>query len=160
MLLKLLSSAHSFNQVGAVPLDVEGCSGLAATTAAASGEVVLRRSSRVLGSSPLESRPVVDLLDKIRADDPEVEVLKIHNCISADVSASVIDALLDALMLNNNCQALYIQNVSLGDEQLRRLAEVLRRGNIWCLNVGENSGISSPAWWWFVERRSRTHTSR
>lgn len=122
-------------------------------------EAILRRSSRVPGSSALEFRPVVDLVDKIRADDAEVEVLKIHNHISADVSPSVVDALLGALMLNSNCQALYIQNVSLRDEQLRKLAEVLRRGNIWCLNAGENSGISSSAWWWFVEEIKHTNVT-
>ncbi|CAN0555986.1 unnamed protein product, partial [Ectocarpus sp. 12 AP-2014] len=71
---------------------------------------VPRRSSRVVGSSSLESPSVVRLLAQIRTDDPRVEVLKLHNYIPADVSTPVIDAVLEALMLNNNCQALYIQN--------------------------------------------------
>lgn len=117
-----------------------------------------RRSSRVVGSSWLESPGVVRLLAHIRADDPEVEVLKLHNFIPADVSPPVIDAVLEALMLNSNCQALYIQNVSNGlrDEQLMMLAKVLRRGNIWCLNAGENSKIKPSTWCDFVKEIEKT----
>ncbi|CAN0421062.1 unnamed protein product [Ectocarpus sp. 12 AP-2014] len=119
---------------------------------------VPRRSNRVPGSSALERTSVVRLLDQIRADDPRVEILKLHDYLPADVSTPIINAVLKALMRNNNCQALYIQNVSNGfrDEQLRMLAKVLRRGNIWCLNAGENSGITPSAWWWFVEEIKTT----
>lgn len=67
---------------------------------------------------------MVRLLDQIRADDPRVKVLKLHDYIPADVGTIIIDAVLEALMINSNCQALYIQNVSNGfrDEQLMRLA--------------------------------------
>ncbi|CAN0558184.1 unnamed protein product [Ectocarpus sp. 12 AP-2014] len=119
---------------------------------------VPRRSSRVVGSSALESPSVVRLLAQIRTDDPRVEVLKLHNYIPADVSTPVIDAVLEALMLNNNCQALYIQNVNNGlrDEQLMMLAKVLRRGNIWCLNAGENSKIKPSTWCDFVKEIDKT----
>ncbi|CBN79896.1 conserved unknown protein [Ectocarpus siliculosus] len=119
---------------------------------------VPRRSNRVPGSSALERTSVVRLLDQIRADDPRVEILKLHDYLPADVSTPIINAVLKALMCNSNCQALYIQNVSIGfrDEQLRMLAKVLRRGNIWCLNAGENSGITPSAWWWFVEEIKTT----
>ncbi|CAB1108237.1 unnamed protein product [Ectocarpus sp. CCAP 1310/34] len=118
---------------------------------------VPRRSSRVVGSSALESPSVVHLLAQIRTDDPRVEVLKLHNYIPADVSTPVIDAVLEALMLNN-CQALYIQNVSNGlrDEQLMMLAKVLRKGNIWCLNAGENSKIKPSTWCDFVKEIDKT----
>lgn len=117
-----------------------------------------RRSNRVPGSSALERTSVVRLLDQIRADYPRVEILKLHDYLPADVSTPIINAVLKALMRNSNCQALYIQNVSIGfrDEQLRMLAKVLRRGNIWCLNAGENSGITPSAWWWFVEEIKTT----
>lgn len=51
-------------------------------------------------------------------------------------------------MSNDNCQALYMHNFSEGvqDKQLVKLAEVLRRGNIWCLNLGENKRISMSSW--------------
>ncbi|CAM9498431.1 unnamed protein product [Ectocarpus sp. 8 AP-2014] len=39
------------------------------------------------------------------------------------------------------------------------LARVLRRGNIWCLNAGENSGITPSAWWWFLEEIKDTHVT-
>lgn len=56
-----------------------------------------------------------------RADDPEVEVLKLHHYLGPDVNTAVIDAVLEALMVNGNCQALYIQNFNEGfrDEQVR-----------------------------------------
>lgn len=120
-----------------------------------------RRSSRVVGSSAVESPSFVRLLAKIREDDPEIEVFKVHNFISAHTSPPVIDAILDALTVNTNCQALYIQNVSggFGDEQLKKLVEVLRRGNIWCLNAGENHGVTSAAWQWFVTEIEKTNVT-
>ncbi|CAN0070947.1 unnamed protein product [Ectocarpus sp. 12 AP-2014] len=71
---------------------------------------------------------------------------------------TVIDAVLEALILNSNCQALYIQSVSNGlrDEQLMMLAKVLRRGNIWCLNAGENSEIKPSTWCDFVKEIEKT----
>lgn len=109
-----------------------------------------RRSSRIPGASALKAPNVVKLLDKILTDSPDVEVLKIHNHIGPGASTTVIDAVLEALMSNNNCQALYIQNVNLQDEQVPKLAKVLRRGNIWCLNAGENSTIKPETWQAFV----------
>ena len=55
-----------------------------------------------------------------RTDDPEVEVLKLHHYLGPDVNTAVIDAVLEALVINNNCQALYIQNFNEGfrDEQV------------------------------------------
>ncbi|CAM9711328.1 unnamed protein product [Ectocarpus sp. 6 AP-2014] len=140
-----------------VPMDAAAVSG--STTVA--GDVVRKRSSRVPGTSALESPCLVRLLAQIRANDSAVTVLKLHNCIPADSSALVIDAVLEALLLNSNCQALYIQNQSngLGDEQLVKLAKVLQRGNIWCLNAGENSGISTPAWWHFVKEVEKTNVT-
>lgn len=55
-----------------------------------------------------------------RMNDPEVEVLKLHHYLGPDVNTAVIDAVLDALAVNSNCQALYIQNFNEGfrDEQV------------------------------------------
>lgn len=128
---------------------------------AVAGDVMTRRSNRKPGTSAVQSPGVVQLLAEIRENDSAVEVLKLHNRISADSSAPVIDAVLDALMANSNCQALYIQNQSRGlkDKQLLELANVLRRGNIWCLNAGENSGITVSAWWRFVEAIGETNVT-
>jgi len=48
--------------------------------------------------------------------------LKLHHYLGPDVNTAVIDAVLEALMVNGNCQALYIQNFNEGfrDEQVRR----------------------------------------
>ena len=122
---------------------------------------VRRRSSRVPGSSALEKPSVALLLDRVRGNDPRVTVLKLHDYLSADTSMPVIDAVLDALKHNCNCQALYIQNVSRGfrDKQLQALARVLRRGNIWCLNAGENDRITQLGWWDFAEELKHTNVT-
>lgn len=48
-------------------------------------------------------------------------MLKLHHYLGPDVNTAVIDAVLEALMVNDNCQALYIQNFNEGfrDEQVR-----------------------------------------
>ncbi|CAN0041546.1 unnamed protein product [Ectocarpus sp. 12 AP-2014] len=51
---------------------------------------------------------MIRLLAQIRADHRKVEVLKLHDHIPADVGTRVIDAVLDAMMSNTTCQALYI----------------------------------------------------
>lgn len=55
-----------------------------------------------------------------RSNDPEVEVLKMHHYLGPDVNTTVINAVLEALSTNANCQALYIQNFNEGfrDEQV------------------------------------------
>jgi hypothetical protein len=67
-------------------------------------------------------------------------VLKLHNVLGPDTNTTVIDAVLDALAENTNCQALYMQNFVDGvtDTQIDTLTAVLRKCNIWCLNLGEN----------------------
>lgn len=41
-------------------------------------------------------------------------MLKLHHYLGPDVNTAVIDAVLEALMVNQNCQALYIQNFNEG----------------------------------------------
>jgi len=55
---------------------------------------------------------------------------------------------LDALLTNNSCQALYVQNFDAGfrDDQVDKLVRVLRLGNIWCLNAGELYHVSERRW--------------
>ncbi|CAM9837127.1 unnamed protein product [Scytosiphon promiscuus] len=64
-------------------------------------------------------------------------------------------------MVNENCQALYIQNFNEGfrEEQVAALAKVLRRGNIWCLNAGENYKVELATWWQFVEEIKSTNVT-
>lgn len=39
------------------------------------------------------------------------------------------------------------------------LARVLRRGNIWCLNAGENYKVKLATWWKFVEEIKSTNVT-
>lgn len=120
-----------------------------------------RRSTRVPGSSALNSPCLIDLLDRIRRDDGQVEVLRLSNYIGPDASTAAIDAVLQTLMFNNKCQALYIQNFSQGfrDEQVSKLVNVLRRGNIWCLNAGENYNVKPSTWRAFVKEIENTNVT-
>lgn len=114
-------------------------------------------TKRVPGQSQLTSPSVVKLLKQIRGNAAEVEVLRLHNYIGPGVSHAVIDAVLVALMHNSNCQALYIQNVNLVDYQIPKLLDVLKRGNIWCLNAGENDGVNPETWAKFVKELPNTN---
>ena len=121
----------------------------------------LRRSSRVPGSSALQQRSVVSLLKRIRENADDTVVLKLHNYIPADASTAVIDAVLEALMHNTKCQALYIQNFSNGcrDKQVKKLVQVLRRGHIWALNVGENYNVTVNTWTAFAKDLESTNVT-
>lgn len=118
----------------------------------------VRRSNRRVGASVLYMPRTRRLLEQIRTDAPEVEVLRLHHYLGPGVGTVVIDAVLDALVVNSNCQALYIQNFNdgFGDKQLLALAKVLEVGNIWCLNAGENYGVSLAAWWDFAKQLQQT----
>jgi hypothetical protein len=140
----------------------------------------VRRSVRASGQSELSSRQVAELLGVIKSNHKDAVVLKLKHWLGPDTNTWVIDAVLSALMKNDNCEALYIQNFndgttlmllffffleffltsinicsfpSLGmlDPQLAMLSRVLRRGHIWCLNIGENYRISPRAWEQFAK---------
>jgi hypothetical protein len=55
---------------------------------------------------------------------------------------------LDALASNDRVEALYLQNFErgVGDAQIGRLIDVLKRGRIWAVNLGENGEVSKDAW--------------
>lgn len=118
---------------------------------------VRSRSKRVPGQSQLTSSSVVKLLKQIRENAAEVEVLRLHNLIGTEATHGVIDAVLAALLHNSNCQALYIQDVNLVDYQIPKLLDVLKKGNIWALNAGENDKVSHETWAKFVRELPNTN---
>ena len=70
----------------------------------------VRRSSRQPSKSQLNAPGVKDLIDKLRNNDSDMVVLKLKKYINdSDIAPIVMDATLDALEENTNCQALYIQ---------------------------------------------------
>lgn len=109
----------------------------------------------------MRRRDVKELLELISSNDPSIKVLRMKNYLLADTNQEVIEAVLDALYDNVSVEALYIQNLEKGmlDPQLRKLAGVLRRGRIWVLNVGENFGITTPAWRSFAEELAHTNVT-
>lgn len=121
----------------------------------------LRRSRRVPGSSVLQQPSVLSLLKRIREDADDTVVLKLHNYIPTDASTVIIDAVLEALMSNTKCQALYIQNFSHGfrDKQVRSLIRVLQRGHIWALNAGENYNVKVDTWRKFAKDLESTNVT-
>ena len=69
----------------------------------------VRRSVRTPCKSVLRNRHVKLLLMKLRNNDSDMQVLKLKKFIGPDTPTIVMDAILDRLMENSNCQALYIQ---------------------------------------------------
>eukprot|EP00241_Pyramimonas_parkeae_P002672 CAMPEP_0114225824 /NCGR_PEP_ID=MMETSP0058-20121206/889_1 /TAXON_ID=36894 /ORGANISM="Pyramimonas parkeae, CCMP726" /LENGTH=508 /DNA_ID=CAMNT_0001336477 /DNA_START=57 /DNA_END=1580 /DNA_ORIENTATION=- len=117
-----------------------------------------RRSSRVPGGEPLENPNLVRFLDRLKnnCEDSiscEGRILRLKRHIPPGSKPNVINLVLDALAVNTRVEVLYIQNFEPGflDEQLDRLTEVLKLRRIWGLNVGENFGVSMPAWERFTE---------
>jgi len=111
----------------------------------------VRRSVRQPALSTLTSTTVKNLVDKLKNNDSDMVVLKMKKYINdPDAPSVVIDAALDALGDNSNCEALYIQNFNKGmrDEQVLRLLEVLMLPtcNIWCLNIGETYNVKTKTW--------------
>lgn len=111
----------------------------------------VRRSARQPCQSAVHTSSVKSLLKKINDNDSDMVVLKLKKYLSdPDTPCVVIDAMLDALGSNTNCQALYIQNFNEGmcDNQVLHLLRVLQnpKCNIWCLNIGENYKVKLRTW--------------
>jgi hypothetical protein len=70
----------------------------------------VRRSSRQPSKNLINSASVKDLLNRLPSNDSDMVVLKMKKYLSdSDVPPVVMNAALDALEENSNCQALYIQ---------------------------------------------------
>ena len=124
----------------------------------------VRRSMRQPSRSALDSSLVQLLIDKLQDNDPDVVVLKMKKYINDPNTPSiVIDAALDALEENRNCQALYIQNFNEGmrDEQLLHLLRILQSPHcrIWCLNVGETYKVKQSTWKQFAQGLAHTQVT-
>jgi hypothetical protein len=111
----------------------------------------VRRSSRKPSAALLNSKPVKMLIDKLRYNDPEMKVLKMKKFIAdPNAPSEVLDAALNAMEENTNCEALYIQNFNEGmrDQQVLHLLRILQQSSckIWCLNIGENYNVGDETW--------------
>lgn len=111
----------------------------------------VRRSSRQPCKAALQTPGVRALIDKLLRNDSDMVVLKMKKYVNdPDTPQVVIDAALDALEENTNCQALYIQNFNRGvhDEQVLHLLKILQLPTckIWCLNIGETYNVKSSTW--------------
>jgi len=121
----------------------------------------VRRSCRLPSRSILDSSHVRGLIDKLRNNDSDMVVLKLKKYLSdPDTPTVIIDAALDALEENRNCEALYIQNFNKGmrDEQILHLLRILQNQNcrIWCLNVGETYNVQTETWEIFAKGLEKT----
>lgn len=118
----------------------------------------VRRSVRDPNVGYLERTEVKKLLTRITADDADVVVLKLKDHLVSDINSLVLDEIVAALHSNNNCQALYFQNISraMKDEQIEKLIELLVKKPIWCLNLGENYEVSTAGWVTFCKALPQT----
>lgn len=129
---------------------------LAEDVSAAPATHWVRRSDRQPSRSALNHPSVRSLIGKLRDNDYDMTVLKMKKYLSdPDTPQMVIDAALDALEENTNCQALYIQNFNQGmrDEQVLHLLKILQMPscNIWCLNIGETYNVKMKTWELFAK---------
>lgn len=70
----------------------------------------VRRSTRQPSRSAITAKNVRMLVDLLEMNDADMEVLKLKKYISdPDTPCVILDAILDALESNTNCQALYVQ---------------------------------------------------
>lgn len=70
----------------------------------------VRRSSRQPSKNLMNSGSVKDLLNRLQCNDSDMVVLKMKKYLNdPNVPPLVMNAALDALEENSNCQALYIQ---------------------------------------------------
>ena len=121
----------------------------------------VRRSARMPSRAALMSPNTQVLLHKLSTNDEDMIVLKMKKYVSDPATPSVvIDAVLDALEENENCESLYIQNYNEGmkDDQVLRLLAILKRPSckIWCLNIGETYKVKRKTWKKFA--RGLRHT--
>mmetsp|Transcript_20687 Transcript_20687/g.43263 ORF Transcript_20687/g.43263 Transcript_20687/m.43263 type:complete len:602 (+) Transcript_20687:583-2388(+) len=111
----------------------------------------VRRSRRQPNMALLNSKPVRILVDMLKHNDNGMRVLKMKKHINdPNTPCAVMDAILNAMEENTNCEALYIQNFNEGmrDQQVLHLLRILQQPscNIWCLNIGENYNVSDHTW--------------
>jgi hypothetical protein len=121
----------------------------------------VRRSSRMPCRSFLESPKVMALIKNLKSNDPDMVILKMKKYISDPAAPTLlIDAALDALEENTNCEALYIQNFNEGmrDAQVRHLIKILQQPSckIWCLNIGETYKVNRKTWKLFAKGLKKT----
>lgn len=86
----------------------------------------VRRSVRASGQSELSSRQVAELLEVIKGNHKDAVVLKLKHWLGPDTNTWVIDAVLSALMKNDNCEALYIQNFNDGTNLVLLILDFFR----------------------------------
>ncbi len=122
----------------------------------------VRRSTRQPSRSAVTAPNVRAIIGKLEMNDPDMVVLKCKKYLSdSDTPSVIIDALLDALEKNSNCQALYIQNFNTGmrDEQVLHLLRILQLPTckIWCLNIGETYNVKRRTWAQFTNGLKKTN---
>lgn len=122
----------------------------------------VRRSVRQPCRDILRSTIMKSLVNKLKSNNKDMVVLKMKKYINnPDTPSVVIDAALEALEVNTNCQALYIQNFNAGvrDKQFIHLLRVLQLPTckIWCLNIGETYNVMDDTWEMFAEGLKTTN---
>jgi len=124
----------------------------------------VRRSTRQPSRSAINSPNVRAIVGKLEMNDPDMIVLKCKKYLSdPDTPSVIVDAMLDALERNTNCQALYIQNFNYGmkDEQVLHLIRILQQPSckIWCLNIGETYDVQKRTWARFTNGLEKTNVT-
>jgi len=121
----------------------------------------VRRSIRQPCQDLLQKPHIKSCITKLKKNADDMVVCKLKVWLSPDTPMLVMDAVLDALDNNTNCQSLYIQNFNEGmrDKQVLRLLTILKKGHIWCINIGETYKVRSKTWEKFARGLRKTNVT-
>ena len=105
----------------------------------------------------------VQLLDTLANEDKfDIRILRLKNEGLQPMATEVmLDKVIEALGRCTTVQVLYIQNFVNGmrDRQVASLIEVLKKGYIWGLNIGESTNVSREMWQTFAKELRHTNVT-
>ena len=87
-----------------------------------------------------------DVLCRVKSNPPSLTVLNITTCFYG-APTGVISGLLRAVRdYNTHIEVLEMSNVGITQNQLTIVVNLLQRGHVWSINLGETNDISNDAW--------------
>jgi len=114
-------------------------------------------------SPSIKKQGIENVVNTLRNENlHDIRVLRLKNeGLSPFATEAMMNRVLEALGECTTVQVLYIQNFANGmrDQQLAKLTEVLKKGFIWGLNIGESWNISRGAWERFGDDLKDTHVT-
>eukprot|EP01051_Picozoa_sp_SAG22_P017953 SAG22_NODE_2895_length_2119_cov_1.504455_2_plen_426_part_01 len=105
---------------------------------------VSTRTRSQSGLEPTKTGDVTRLLERLRDNDKGLSSLKLKESIEFETRE--LHEILITLTTNTSVRVVYLQNQPAIDETIPILIEVLKKGNIWAVNLGEWNAVTCDAW--------------